>query len=249
MKKIFFISMSLVFGLLSCKDDQPDEVDPPVDLLKIHLIPTFGTDNLQLDQTYLTDQGYRVQFTDLKCFMTDLKNGAKSLATSALFDFREKGSLFLSTTGKPADFSSLTALLGVPIDRNHADPTSFSTSDPLYITNANDMHWGWNPGYIFIKVEAKVDTIDNGIDNFDHLVVLHVGGDDYLQNLSFPTLSWNAAGANTFSTSLKFDLKHFLNNGTSSIDLKTENVTHTAPGQEALSLKVIENFRDAISVY
>jgi hypothetical protein len=249
MKKFSLISLTLLLALFSCDDDEPDDVVPAVDQLKVQMIPTFGTEDLQLDQTYITDEGYRVQFTDLKCYMTDLKNGSKTLATSALFDFREKGTLFLTKPGKPSDFSSMSAFLGVPADRNHADPTAFAESDPLYITNANDMHWGWNPGYIFIKVEAKVDTIDDAIDNFDHLVVFHVGGDDYLQNLNFGSLSWNAAGANLYATSLKLDMKTFLNNGSSSIDLMTEYSSHTAAGQEAISLKVIEHFRDAIGVY
>jgi hypothetical protein len=80
-------------------------------------------------------------------------------------------------------------------------------------------------------------------------VVFHVGGDDYLQNLNFGSLSWNAAGANLYATSLKLDMKTFLNNGSSSIDLMTEYSSHTAAGQEAISLKVIEHFRDAIGVY
>lgn len=249
MKKFLLISLTLLLALFSCDDDEPDDVVPAADQLRILMVPTYGNEDLVLDQTYITDEGYKVQFTDLKCYMTDLKNGSKTLSTSALFDFREKGTSFVMKPGKPTDFASITAFLGVPNDRNHADPTAFSTADPLYITNANDMHWGWNPGYIFIKVEAKVDTINDAIDNFDHLVVFHVGGDDYLQNLNFGTMVWNAAGTNLYSTSLKLDMKSFLNNGTSSIDLMTEYSSHTAAGQETISVKVIEHFRDAIGVY
>lgn len=249
MKLFSLFSFFLLLVLFSCDDDKPAVVNPPVDQLKLVLVPTFGTSDLQLDQTYVTDEGYKVQFTDLKCYLTDLKNGDKTLASSALFDFREKGTTLFTKPGKTTDYASLSAFLGVPTDRNHADPTGFSTTDPLYITNANDMHWGWNPGYIFIKVEAKVDTINDATDNFDHLVVFHVGGDDYLQNLNFGPLTWNAAGTNLYKTTLKLDMSSFLNNGTSSIDLKTEYTSHTAPGQEAISLKVIEHFRDAIGIY
>jgi hypothetical protein len=249
MKKITLISFALVLLIFSCKDDDPVVVTPVVDQLRISMIPTFGADDLVLDQTYITDEGYHVQFTDLKCYLTDLKNGTNTLASSALFDFREKGTSFVLKPGKPADFNSLTAFLGVPSDRNHADPTEFSDTDPLNIMIANDMHWGWNPGYIFIKVEAKVDTLDDAIENFNHLVVFHVGGDSYLQNLNFGSLTWNAAGSNLYATSLKLDMKTFLNNGSTAIDLKNEYSSHTAAGQEVISLKVIEHFRDAIGIY
>ena len=250
MKKVALL-FSLAAGIVftSCKDDDPPVTQPQADQLRLNLIPTYGAEDLVLDHTYSTDEGYLVQFTDLKCYMTDLKNGTKTLASSALFDFREKGTALFTKTAKPADFGSLTAYLGVPSDRNHADPTGFSSSDPLYITNANDMHWGWNPGYIFIKVEAKVDTINDAVENFDHLVVFHVGGDTYLQNLSFPGLTWNAAGNYLYISALELDMKKFLNNGTTSIDLKDEHSSHTAAGQEAISLKVIEHFRDALGVY
>jgi hypothetical protein len=246
------ILLIVLFGglvLSACKDKDPPVNEPAVDHLRLNIIPTYGSDDLLLDHTYTTGEGYLVQFTELKCYLTDLKNGAKTLSNAALFDFREKGTTVFNVEGKPTDFTSLTGYLGVPSDRNHADPTQYGPSDPLNITIANDMHWGWNPGYIFIKVEAKVDTLDNGVENFDHLVVFHVGGDSYLQNLSFPQLTWNAAGANQYASALKLDMQKFLDNGTSVIDLKTEHSSHTASGQEAISLKVIEHFRDALGIY
>jgi hypothetical protein len=248
MKKATFYFLALLF-LSSCKDD---EVTPPVtviDQLKMTMQPTFGAVDLVLDQAYTTDEGYLVQFTDLKCYLTYIASPTTTLCSTALFDYRGKGTSLFTKPGKPANFTNLTANLGVPASKNHADPTSFASTDPLYITIANDMHWGWNPGYIFIKVEAKVDTIPNGIDNFDHYIVFHVGGEPYLQNLQLNSIAWVAEGNGIFSRKLKLDMQKFLNDGTESIDLKTEHSSHTAAGQEALSLKVIEHFNQAISLY
>jgi hypothetical protein len=248
MKKTIFYFLALLF-LASCKDEVIDPPAPVADQLKMTMQPTFGSSDLVLDQTYTTDEGYLVQFTDLKCYLTDVASSATTLSSSALFDYRGKGTSLFTKPGNPANFTSLTANLGVPASKNHADPTSFASTDPLYITIANDMHWGWNPGYIFIKVEAKVDTIPNGIDNFDHYIVFHVGGEPYLQNLQLNSIAWVAEGNGIFSRKLKLDMQKFLNNGTESIDLKTEHSSHTAAGQEALSLKVIEHFNQAISLY
>lgn len=245
------IGLFLAIGLLagSCKDKDPDPVPEPVDQLKVMVIPTFGTDDLALDQTYVTDEGYAIQFTDLKFYMSDLYNGSKQLIRTGLFDFRERGTTLLQVNGKPVDFNGFTAILGVPSSRNHADPTAYSSSDPLHISVANDMHWGWNPGYIFVKVEAKVDTIPDGVALFDHNVVLHVGGDIYTRDLQFDNLNWSTGSNKIHTTKLKLDMKKFLNTGSSVIDLKFEHSSHTAPGQEAISEKVIDHFKEALGKY
>jgi len=248
MKQTTFYLLSILI-LASCQDD---EVIPPaavVDQLKMTMQPTFGSVDLILDQTYTTDEGYLVQFTDLKCYLTDIASSSTTLCSSALFDYRERGTSLFTKPGKPSNFSNLTANLGVPPSSNHADPTAFASTDPLNIIIANDMHWGWNPGYIFIKVEARVDTLPNGIDNFDHFVVFHVGGEPYLQNFQLNSISWIAEGNGIFSRRLKLDMQKFLNNGTEAIDLKTEFSSHTAAGQESLSLKVMEHFNQAISLF
>ena len=249
MKKYLLILFAAVSLVYSC-DDKPSEPDPVIeDKVTLSIVPVFGSEDLVVDQTYISDEGYQVQFTDLKLYMSDIANGSKQMVRTGLWDYRANGRKMLTQNGKYTDFTNLTAILGVPASRNHADPTQYSTSDPLNIMVAEDMHWGWNPGYIFIKVEARVDTIPDGNDLFDHYVVFHVGGDDYVRDLNFGPLTWQAAGTNTFEAKLKLDMKKFLNNGTSSIDLKTEYTSHTAPGQEAISLKVIDHFKEALGVY
>ena len=91
MKKIFLFIIGFAL-VTSCRDKgEDDPVTPAQDQLRMTVQPTFGVDDLVLDQTYTTDEGYNVQFTDLKCYMTDIRNGSSILCSSALFDYREKG--------------------------------------------------------------------------------------------------------------------------------------------------------------
>ena len=117
----------------------------------------------------------------------------------------------------------------------------------LNIVNANDMHWDWNPGYIFVKIEAKVDTIPDGIALFNHNVIYHVGLDENIQSLSIPNLS-AAKIENENIFSLKLDMKAFLE-GPQLIDVKDESSSHSAAGQDALTLKVLQNFNAAITSF
>ncbi len=251
MNNKFFLLIGLWFFLLSaCKDKKKEEPDAAVvDYMQVTMQPVFGPNNLHLEQTVISNEGYRIQFTELKCYFTSVQNGSNILSQSALFDYRTNGNQFFTKQGSPSNFSSISCLLGVDSIYNHLDPAAFDNDNPLNITIANDMHWDWNPGYIFIKVEAKVDTLDDGVDNFNHFVVFHIGGDEMIQHLNFPAITWTKIADHLYHLPLKLDMQYFLENNSHPIDLKIEHTSHSAVGQEALSLKVIQNFRDAISLY
>ena len=86
--------------------------------------------------------------------MQDIKNVSTQMTDAGLFDFRARGTTLLKVKGNGSDFTNLTANLGVGSSVNHNDPTAFPNSSMLNITNTNDMHWNWSPGYIFVKIEA-----------------------------------------------------------------------------------------------
>lgn len=247
MKKFTWFVALTPFIFISCKDDKVEPVTPAVPQLEIVVQPVYGTNNITETAVFTTVEGYDVQFTELKFFATDVKNGSKTLFDAGLFDWKSKGTSMITVAGNKADFSSIAANLGVGADINHLDPAAFANDNVLNISNSGDMHWDWNPGYIFMKVEAKVDTIPDGIPLFDHYVVFHVGKDEFLQTLAFENINWATVNDNLSRFSLKLDMEKFLQNGGQNIDLKTEFTCHTAPGQEALAEKIIQNFKASLS--
>ena len=62
------------------------EAAHPPDLLRINVNASFGSQDFFLDSIYQTDEGHLVKFTDLKFFITDLKNGTDTLIDAALYD-------------------------------------------------------------------------------------------------------------------------------------------------------------------
>jgi hypothetical protein len=239
---------SFMAALASCKkkDPQPQPVD---NYLKITVQPTYsfdGNQNVQLDTVYTTPEGYKVKFTDVKFYLTKLKNGNSNLLESAFFDFRETGLLLARMKGDYSQFLSLQGYIGVDSVLNHSDPSAFPNDSPLNISNAGPMHWGWNPGYIFINIEGKVDTIPDGVNNLDHSFSFHIGTDLYRRDFYFPAVTWQTISATEKVFPLKLNLWNFLHNPLSSIDLKTEFLTHTASGQQALTMKVTSNFQQSL---
>jgi hypothetical protein len=245
MRTIFFSLLVLVFAS-ACGDDNPEASKAQ---LQIDLQPVYGGQNFFMDSIYTTQEGYKVKFTELKCYFTLFGNGTNALHQAALLDYRETGSLLFKKEGDYAKFLNLNAILGVDSSLNHLDPSAFPNESPLNISNAGPMHWGWSTGYIFMNIEGKVDTIPDATLNTDLSFSFHIGTDSYLQNLQFNNINWTDIGNNTRQFKLKLDLLAFLGQGANSINLSSEYLTHTAAGQEALTQKVISNFKNAISPY
>lgn len=249
------------FFIISCKkegctDDSAENYNPnantddgsctyQLDQLKINVNTTFGIQNFYLDSIYQTDEGYFVKFTDVKFFVSDLKNNTDTLIHTALYDYRDTQNKLLSTTGDHLKFENLSGNIGVDSSINHSDPSMFPNDSPLNIENAGLMHWGWNTGYIFISIEGKVDTLAIG-DNFNHNFSFHIGTDPFLENFSFNGLLWTPT-SDGHQLEWSLDLKTFLNNVQSPIDLKNEYLTHSGSNQLLLAEKVKNNFMMALT--
>lgn len=250
MKKLNFILISLIVLVsFSCKKDIPDETQPVVSLAKITIQPTFGAENLVLDAVYTTTEGYEIKFTDVKFFATTLKNGQNAFAQVGFFDFAVTANKFLKVEKDVSLFSDLQLFIGVDTSINHADPSSFPSTSPLNIENAGTMHWGWNPGYIFISVEGKADTINDGIANFDHNFSFHVGTDDFLQSKTFSSINWVKTSSNTHTFALRLDLFDVICNSVDPINLSTEFLAHSSSLQTALTQKFGKNFKTALTPF
>jgi hypothetical protein len=240
----------IIIGLVGCNLDKvPEPTGPPANELIITVQPEFAGQIMHLDSVYTTNEGYDVKFTELKFFMEGVVGVDSILIDAGLFNYKANGISMISTFGNPSDFDSIYCNLGVDKTRNHADPTLFPVGSVLNITNANDMHWNWNPGYIFAKIEAVVDTIQDGNSVFDHNVVFHVGGDPNKQLLAFEGVNWNQIEDYKYHLPLKVDMSVFLSGAAQVIDLKSEFVSHTGPTEDAITLKVMQNLAGAISVY
>ena len=249
MKKqlLAFLVVSITVFFVGCTSDKIIPLVEEPQKLEVRVQPMFNDETIFEDSVFTTVEGYDVIFTELKFFFTEINHNGNELTDAAFFDWTNKGTLVLSTTANSTDFPSLSGNLGVNETVNHSDPSAFPNDHPLNISNSGDMHWNWNPGYIFVKVEAKVDTIPDGIPLFDHYAVLHVGLDENMETWSFTDLNWVQVNYCLSRLSLKLDMAKFLQNDGQAIDLKTEHSTHSAPGQEVLSTKVIQNFKAALS--
>jgi hypothetical protein len=249
MRNLLLVGCALLIAVACKKKDKDDDPDPPVvsPQLKLTVQPVFGTEDLVLDSSYTTQDGWDVQFTDIKFYLTNWGNGSNQLVDAARFDYRENGTTAFQVNGTVADFGSLGGNIGVAAAINHNDPSAFPASSPLNIMNANGMHWAWNTGYIFIIVEGRADTIPDGTPLFDHYLTYHIGTDTYLGTKNFPAVSWTAVTSTLHTTGLKLDMKKVIDHPTDPIDIRSEFITHSSGSQAVLTQKVLSNFLDALT--
>lgn len=188
----------------------------------------FGNDyKINFVRVYLS----QLQFTDHDSTLTNLPNNYLLLEpTTSTYAL---GSL---PTGHYHDF-----LFNVGIDSatNHSDPNAYAPTSPLY-PQSPSMHWTWNSGYIFYKLEGVADTNMDG--TFETNFSYHVGTDNMKRAIT-ETVHKDVVKDQTTDVNVAVNLGQFLNN----VNLDTEFKTHTMDNMP-LATKIANNSSTAFSI-
>lgn len=121
------------------------------------------------------------------------------------------------------DYQTIKFDIGIDSARNHSDPSTYLPNHPLY-PQSPSMHWSWNSGYIFLRIEGQIDTttaLTGATVDYEY----HIGTDNFLKEVSIPIVL--TVDANTQSISANIDL--LLGTVINGLDLKTATdvSTHT----------------------
>lgn len=243
MKQIF--AFFLVLSLFACRDDEPDEDKSESPQLEINIYPNYDGQDFSFEGIYLTQEGYRIQFNKFNFIFTAFKDGNHQLFESAVYKYDNHPHLIRRIDGDYTLFNNLSGHLGVSESENHKDPSARPLDDPLNIMNTGDMHWGWDPGYIFLMIEGRIDTTGIQGNPLSQFFLYHVGFNPFLRDLAFNDITWLKKSDNLHELRLGVDMAKVFN-GNETVDIKNERSSHTNPGEEPLSEKIISNFIDAV---
>jgi hypothetical protein len=243
---VLFALSSLI--LTGCKEDPDENGDAPAATMqaRINLIPTYNGEPFEFQTPFTTQEGYTIEFSKLNVILTDIRNGDNLLTRSMVYKYEDNATLMWQGEGDFTSFPDLTADIGVGADRNNEDPSALPADDPLNILNTDDMHWGWNTGYIFLMIEGRVDTTAAQSGENIATFMYHVGSNDLLKRVELNNLNWNSVSDLLYEANLTVDLYKVFDGDTADVDIKTERTSHTTPSQIALSDKVISNFASAM---
>jgi hypothetical protein len=137
-------------------------------------------------------------------------------------------------------YKGLHFTVGLDSAVNHCDPTVFEAGHPLAIQTPS-MHWDWNSGYIFMKVEGRVAASKQSASAPGAEIFYHIGMDRMKRDISIQTrFSVGKSPANEMR--LKFDLTKML----AGIDMRSEISTHSFDNQP-LATRIADNWQGAFS--
>lgn len=231
------------------KDDNSCEY--PETTFKLDIVPTFNGENLELNKDYINITGDRLQFTELKLIIANVTIGNQLITDAAYYDIKKGNSMVLSNDIiSPGDYQGLDFIIGVDAARNNGDPSAYDPEHPLSINTAGNMHWSWNTGYIFYKIEGRYDSLNTqGSGTPNDLFLYHLGMNEYRKNWSNPNVNFSIKEREENTISLELDIAKLFYDESDTIYISNgEDFTHTGPNQEPLNIKLSNLFPQTLSV-
>lgn len=147
--------------------------------LEIRFHPVFGDQPLRLGRKYADAAGDSVRFSQVRFYVSeaalvDSLGAARNLPGLGLMDLAEtafdsSGHVALKTRALPGRYRGLRFSVGVPFAENHRD----AAEQEAPLGPNSGMFWSWNSGYIFHRLEGRVDVADSSLPFF-----YHIGGDN-----------------------------------------------------------------------
>lgn len=244
MKNILLTTLAITV-LFSCKKDDEPTITPATTTGTIELNSSFIVNGVDyhMDSVYVDDfsNNYKISFSNV--YLSKLNFGSSGTITSLPTQYvllKPETSSYSLGEVEGGHYHMLNFGLGIDSTTNHTDPNTYGSSSPLY-PQSPSMHWTWNSGYIFYKIEGSVDTDNDG--TFETTFVFHIGTDGLKKDFSL-TYHDDIEAGKTNTIDMNIDLGKFL----TGIDLSVDNSTHTMNNMP-LAMRVANNSATAITIH
>ncbi len=237
----FLLLTIIAFGIFSCEKDGKNS-----SALSFHLHTMVGTTPAAYGVTFQTSEGRKFTLSDFRYYISNIeliKNDGDvvSLAGKVLLAGPSQHTYEIGDV-PTGNYKGFRFVLGLDSITNHKDPTTYESDEPLAIQSPG-IHWSWNSGYIFMKMEGQVDTTQahSGTPNFDFFY--HIGLDQMKRTIDFSTSGFKVTGDNENEIGLEIDFLKIM----TSVDMRTESETHTF-NNLPLATKIADNWQSAFSL-
>jgi hypothetical protein len=233
--------LSFAVFFTSC-DDEDETTVPPASteqMLSFHMHTNVGNKKAYYDSVYTDATGRKFNLTDFRYYISNIiliknDNSEYPLTGKVLLVNPNENEYDLAKV-PVGSYKGFKFSLGLDSATNHKDPATYPSSDPLSIQTPS-IHWSWNSGYIFIKIEGNCDTTlaANGPVNYPFF--FHCGLDINRRIIDFSSDAFTVTSGQDLELGVIFDVLDVLNN----VDLRTENATHTMDNMP-LATKIVNN--------
>jgi len=200
---------------------------------------------LQLNTEY-TVGGAKIQANFLGYYITDIKlvkTDDTEKPISGIYLVKGNETLTIEKTADAGGYKAIKFNVGIADSlTNHGDPSLYNIGEPLALQSPS-MHWSWNSGYIFFRLDGLVDTSANNQHGVTESLTFHLGRLSSVRNV---TVNENFTITGTHDNPGKYAADIILNieEVFAGIDLKTDRVTMTM-NNPALATEVCDNLQEA----
>lgn len=241
--------MTLFFA--ACENDPPVPEEQSQET-SLNFKVQEGGDDLIFYQDYYDALGYRYQIETFRIYLSDIifTNDADEelLYKDIVFmKFRENQETDpITPTSIVAElpegnYKQVSFNIGVGKEENLGDPAQYERDHPLSLYQG--MHWDWNTGYIFMKLEGRVDSMPGGGGSLNNSVLYHVGRDDLLRNVTLD-IDLNVDSENSNDVTIGIGIDKIFASETDTLNLLSEGFTHTTENIP-LATRVMDNTQKA----
>lgn len=230
-------------------DDKADENDGSCEYapatLMLNTDAKFGSEALVIGNEYTLMSGRKISFDILRFYMSNFRLVSATGETSLEDVYRqwspEKSEMDLGTV--PAgNYTALKFDVGVDDASNTGDPASWPDDHALSSSSATFDHWNWSSGYLFMKVEGKVDGSDpmDGVAADD--LRWHIGTSASRRTITIP-VDLTIAEGGSGEVHIGVDAMEFFH--LLDVTQASDRVTHTNDNMP-LAEHIANHFADAI---
>jgi hypothetical protein len=218
------ITAAMIFGCNDTGRHAPDR-HPSRGQLTLDLRTTLGGADLKYNTMYRTPSGRSFSVSDFRYYLSNIKaireDGSAPMVESTVLLIDPHRRCYDLGQLPVGSYKAIRFDVGLDSAVNHGDPTLHEAPDPLAIQTPG-MHWDWNSGYLFMKMEGKVDTTAKGSGTPTTEFYYHLGMDEMKRTLELTT-GFTIMKTGACTTAVRFELDSMM----AGTDLRTETVTHT----------------------
>lgn len=217
-KATLFSPLLAALACAACGDDDPAATASSAPLT-IAFEGTVGTEPLALQLASYEAPGVAggYQVSRLSFFLSEVELLSEVEGEVLGTDVAEVAYVELGTDGQSsftADdvpvgaYTGLRFNLGLTAEQDAQQPVDYAPGHPLADPAEYWVDWG---SYVFLKIEGRADTLDDGLARFDQGFVYHVGrAAEYTRRLEVRTPITVAADGAGAATALAVDLEELL---------------------------------------
>jgi hypothetical protein len=251
-KSTFSILFFMLLTLAACKKDEAiPETTEPAGILEIRFNPTMNGVPLQANSIFTGPNNQRMLVENFKFYLSGLylrSDTDSVLIKDVSFVDLIASNKTLKLAVKPGVYKALRYAVGLTPEQNgtnnpNFDEAQFPIDHPQSIYNG--MYWSWASGYIFSKIEGKIDTSATQNQTPTFTWFYHSGLDVLYSPGSISDLSIELKDKETTILDLAIEVNDVFRQPGDTINIMNDYFTHTTDNL-GLAEKVIRNISKSI---